>query len=349
VSHNAFARPQALWSGISVPTARDLSIWDAYQYKGLNGDAGGIYAPTTPIIIGGAGLVLSGAGNVIEANTQTLSGGRLQLGSNDYVQLNARTRTEVIGLVGALPDQSLTGIGGDANWSNVLSASPLGISPIPTANDFTVPIPSRYLHQGANLTLASLAVRALNPLVGSESSGPYWMFANVIAMNAATTGGASLVPALAARIQSHAYVVGSVVIPNVNDTQTGYYYKATSISGTGTSAAYPLYSWPTTIGSTITDNAGANQIIWTCEGQAGLLSELATGGFIPGTLYNGGNPQVMMMTPPPSGPFTIDCTTYDYLLQVTYDGMGPGSLSSPNWLFHSLSLTYGNIVDMRPE
>ncbi len=347
MSHNAFARPQALWSGISVPNARDLSIWDTYQFKGLNGDAGGTYAPATPIILGGSGLALSGAGNSIQATTRTMQGGRLQLGSNDYVQLDARTRTEVMGLVGALPDQIQQGLGGEACWSNVLSASPLGISPIsPLAgNDFTVPIPSRYLHQGAQLTSATLTMRAL-VRQAAQAAPPYWMFANIIAMNAAASSSLSVVPTMAAWQASHAYTVGAAVFPNNQSvSQTGYYYEVTGGFGTHTSASTPP-TWPTTIGATVIDNAGANEIQWTCIVHAGILPNPNVGA---GAQYQGGLVQSSVMSPPVATPFVIDCTTYDYFLQVSYDSFGSGSLAAPNWLFHALALTYGDIVDMRPE
>ena len=60
------------------------------------------------------------------------------------------------------------------------------------------------------------------------------------------------------------FALNSLIIPTAPHL-TGYYYKATSVSGTATTGAVePTY--PTIIGATVTDNAGANQIIWTCFG-----------------------------------------------------------------------------------
>lgn len=57
-----------------------------------------------------------------------------------------------------------------------------------------------------------------------------------------------------------AYAVGTYRRPT---TVNGLRYKVTAIAGTGTSgAAEP--AWPTTVGATVVDNAGANQITWTC-------------------------------------------------------------------------------------
>ena len=46
-------------------------------------------------------------------------------------------------------------------------------------------------------------------------------------------------------------------------TPNGYRYKATAIAGTGTSDSTEP-TWPTTVGATVIDNAGADQITWTC-------------------------------------------------------------------------------------
>lgn len=47
-------------------------------------------------------------------------------------------------------------------------------------------------------------------------------------------------------------------------TPNGYRYEVTSLAGTGTSDATEP-TWPTTVGATVTDNAGANQLVWTCR------------------------------------------------------------------------------------
>ena len=58
---------------------------------------------------------------------------------------------------------------------------------------------------------------------------------------------------------STTYPVGQVVTPG-----NGRQYRATSVSGTGTTGATEP-AWTKTIGATFTDNAGANQVVWTCE------------------------------------------------------------------------------------
>jgi len=46
--------------------------------------------------------------------------------------------------------------------------------------------------------------------------------------------------------------------------ENGFRYEVTAIAGTGTTAAGEP-PWPTTLGATVVDNAGPNQITWTCR------------------------------------------------------------------------------------
>jgi hypothetical protein len=58
-----------------------------------------------------------------------------------------------------------------------------------------------------------------------------------------------------------AYPVGTFRRPTV---ENGFRYEVTAVAGSGTSAGVePI--WPTTIGATVIDNPGANQIEWTCR------------------------------------------------------------------------------------
>ena len=88
-------------------------------------------------------------------------------------------------------------------------------------------------------------------------------------------------------VANHAYAVGSLV-RRVNNLQD-FFFFASAIAGTGTSAAVTEPTWPTTIGNTVVDNAGANQITWTCIGTqsivcrriaCGTINAAATGTFL---------------------------------------------------------------------
>lgn len=62
-------------------------------------------------------------------------------------------------------------------------------------------------------------------------------------------------------VAATAYTVNTFRRPT---TANGFRYKVTAILGTGTSAGVEPV-WPTTIGATIVDNGGGNQITWTCQ------------------------------------------------------------------------------------
>lgn len=62
-------------------------------------------------------------------------------------------------------------------------------------------------------------------------------------------------------VTATAYSVGAFRRPI---TANGFRYEVTAIAGTGTSGGVEPV-WPTTIGATVIDNPGANQITWTCR------------------------------------------------------------------------------------
>ena len=87
----------------------------------------------------------------------------------------------------------------------------------------------------------------------------------------------------------HAYALNSYVGPTLALTNTGFYMQATSVSGTGTSGGSEP-AWPTTLGGTVIDNPGANQIVWTAVGRNGWLP---LKGATLDSYYAGGAPQVL--------------------------------------------------------
>lgn len=84
---------------------------------------------------------------------------------------------------------------------------------------------------------------------------------------------------------STSYAVGAIRRPTVRN---GFAYQVTAKSGTGTSSATQP-TWPTVIGATVTDNAGANQVVWTC------YSELPA-------IWTPVSSLLVLNAPPPSDP-----------------------------------------------
>ena len=331
MSHNPLARPQAFWAAtdahanyIAVPTCRDFALWDTFQYKGLDGDQGGTWAPSKPIAIGGAGLQLSGAGNFLAGGVTTSTGGRLIHGNNDYLVLPNTLRTETLGFLGS---QVLTSSNGQLA-TGTLSTSPFGFVTPAGWTSLVLPISSRYMHQGAALSKVLVTGRMLAQ-PASFPTTPLEMF---FESSGGTYGfGGSLTPLPYTQwAPTTGYTAGQYVYPLAKTS--GFYYRCT-ISGTSSGTEG---TWPTTVGGTFIDGS----VTWQCQGYAGLVPyPTTTAGY-----YAGGVVQTFELSVDAQhNPYTIDCSQNSYSLTNVPDSVGT------QWLWHAVQLFYTSITDLRPE
>lgn len=88
MAHETRTQPDGTWiTGYQIPRA-DFEDLDAKQFRGINGDRGGAYAPTAPIVIGGAGLACTGPLSIRGAGALTIAGSAtVVLGDDDYPEL----------------------------------------------------------------------------------------------------------------------------------------------------------------------------------------------------------------------------------------------------------------------
>ncbi len=151
--HHDFVREDGQWPPETVPTARDWALFDRAQSKGLNFLGGNAWAPSSPIVIGGAGLVL-GSGCSVRGGLRTESGGRLVLGESDWMLVTPpRTRTLLVPLI----DDPLSTLG-VPNWERL--SAPVGVRVTAvTSAILSFALPSWALHDGARLTSAVLRFR----------------------------------------------------------------------------------------------------------------------------------------------------------------------------------------------
>ena len=181
---------------------------------------------------------------------------------------------------------------------------------------------------------------------GGTTSGsePFWLGSAATINSSVTdgsvtwvaTGYSSTAPAW---IASHAYSVG--VDASTPTASNGLLYVVTSISGSGTSAATEP-AWPLTIGATVIDNHGGNQVVWTCVGspRPALWTASTTynqsvyvsvsNGFYYQNTHSGGG--TSGSTPPVSWGTTVGGTTTDGTCTWLCIGTNPiaaGSLSKP--------------------
>jgi hypothetical protein len=162
MGHNDYVRRDGQWVGNPVPVPRDLQLLDVAQYKSLNGDSGGTWNPAQAITIGGAGFNLTGsAAHILSGGVRTDSGGRLELGHDDWPTFaSSRSRNVVIPLLNIHTDIA-------DSYPIDASLDPVGTKiTATTSNVYQWTLPQRYLHNGATIAGVDLTFRVGVPHTG---------------------------------------------------------------------------------------------------------------------------------------------------------------------------------------
>lgn len=74
MAHFTYVRASGMWT-VSVLLASEMATFDAHQYAAINGDAGGTWAPSSIIYIGGQGITLTGQLTCAAASAVTFTAG----------------------------------------------------------------------------------------------------------------------------------------------------------------------------------------------------------------------------------------------------------------------------------
>lgn len=343
-----YANPSGVWANEMVPGASHYWRWDVTQSKLVNGDAGGTWDPTSPIIIGGQGLQFHGPGCQLLGGVKTTRGGRIVLRASDVPLLSpTRTVTRTMALVSrgpaqlSVPPARVATTGGNVITYPVAfqdaAFAPLqpGFGPAGMILEtdagvgFTeIPIPSAYQVQNASLLQVGLSFRVLNPGL-PNFAGAY----PLIGPTSTTTGG-NPVSFLALQLAFNAlpwragtpYSTTQYVCPNTRPSSPDVYLRCTT---PGTSGAVEP-TWPTTQGATVTDGS----VVWTCVGPTGRL--VPTGPNAAATYFSGGASQTLWSYVDAS--FSTRTTGASLLVQMA-NWPTDGSI-----LFHSIQLVYGFIA-----
>jgi len=338
MSHGDYLRRPGTWPAGTVPETSDFEKLDIAQTRALNGDDGGTWNPTAPIALGGSGGALTSAGSLISGGITTKRGGRLVLGANDFPSLSPSRSRAVTWNLWEMQQAGFPPTWLDNAISFYRDDRAFGINPGNGTNEFV--IPARFIHAGA--TLSSVALRFRIP---QQPTVAQMSLAHLsVLIFAATTGGAFInfpnattiiLPGIFAVpwATGTTHALGSYIRPS-STKDNGLYYKATSVSGTGTTGASEP-TWPTTIGAAVFDNAGANQIIWTCFGSSGYgtAKQLSD----PATLYASGSLQSLLIQLDAAVSNTVDPTANYYGIQFQI---------GPFVKLHSLQLTYTGITSL---
>ncbi len=337
--------------GISLPTeiapgASDYIRWDVTQAKTINGDlGGGTYSPTTPIIIGGAGLSLP-ANSVIEGGVRTQTGGTIEIGPDAdhlFELYPSRTRSITLSMLDLQPDaKSLRASGVTCRPDDVLALSyppnPVGVivhNDLPCGQAIWggpqtqcgLSIPSRYLHHfNGQLVSVTTTFRLLTP-----QPPPVWasnlIFSGIFGLK--LDGSQSTVPFEFLSDSSftglwaagHTYSAGQYALPNVNIVNPVSCFKASAGTSGGTEP-----SWNTTPGSTTTDGS----VTWTCIGGTGHIWAQNSDAY-----YADGQPQTVTQAFDTAKTTTLDLTQYMHVLYLQN--------TNPSILWHSVKFTFGAI------
>ena len=327
---------------ISIPTnefvlgAQDLQRWDVSQAAGLNGDDGGTWAPTTPIIIGGSGMTL-GASTVFVGGALTTTGGRVVLGASDFPTIFPPiTRTITLRMWDAWLPQATHVAETDEQWI-ALSQPPSQLGSRMSASvvaSMVLAFPRQYLHNVATFQSATLTFR-ITARPTALPSYRMWFQPVCRSFNGNTLALAGLPAALpyssgSTWAPATAYPLSTLLYSTTNN---GYTYKVTAVSGTGTSGATEPV-WPTVIGNTVIDNPGANQITWTCIDYSGVVLPAA----FPDAYYNAGQPQTVTVSAS-AATSVIDGSSAVYYIQL-------GNVD-PTATLHAVQLNFSHIQTMQ--
>ncbi|HEY1692249.1 MAG TPA: hypothetical protein VGG39_08805 [Polyangiaceae bacterium] len=289
-----FVRPSGQWTNEMVPGALDYQRFDDHQSRAVNGDTGGSWSPSQPIVIGGAGLQSSASGTLLEGGASTATGGRLVVAASagDFPQLSpSRSRTITVPVIDLLSTAGVSGI-------NVVrdDVHGWGIAAPPGASSFVtvyVEIGGRYLHAGARLASASIefVVTKQPAALPSQPLGFVILSADDTGAPAASQLNPTALVNLTTWFQPWTPSLGQYVIPSTPAKMptnpldaSGVYYKCTTTGAVG--ATEPNWSTAVTNGSTIADGSA----VWTCMGRAGVL---AFGGLSTPSYWANGAPQTI--------------------------------------------------------
>jgi hypothetical protein len=246
--HNDFVRPDGQWPLETVPTPGDARALDVAQYQAVNGDAGGTWSPATAISLGGRGLALTGGLHQIAGGVRTQERGRVVLGHSDFPTFKtAASRVLTVPLLDyglySFPDQ----VPAPSMVQLARSLSPPGtIFSSSSLQSAVFPIDKRYMHNGATLASALIAIA----IGQSHAVVPATQPQALVLRDDFIVGSACFPFVAGANYSLQEYVVPP--------TPNGYFYSVTT---GGTAGAAPG-SWPTTYGTTI--NSGP--VMFTCDG-----------------------------------------------------------------------------------
>ena len=317
--HNDYTNVGGLWPSSVVPTPDAMRRLDQAASECIDGDNGGTWTPSSPIIIGGAGVSLLNNVAVSGAvsGPRAAAGGGIILSSQFLSVVPARTRTTVV----ALRD-FLTRLDENVAIYNELGG---GVSAF-AGTTFSCPLPSQRIHRNFTPLSVTLRMRVTARPAAVPTSMPGFVITRIPATGSWISGTNEYYQ-IPTRANSTAYALGALVLPTVaNGTQ----FRCI-VAGT-TAAAQPAGVTTGTVNFTaVTDGS----VSWRCEtGPAAANSSHVVTLARPATVdayFNQGAFQDITFIPNANGPW--DSANYGHSITVTDPS---GTLNA----FHSVRMAW---------
>jgi hypothetical protein len=346
--HNDYQLPPSLWTTTTVVTPDMLRQMDQRSSECIDGDNGGTWAPALPIIIGGSGLQLAGAGLIsggLTTGPRAPAGGAIVMPAGGAIGFVSGTRSRTI----ELPirdfylrrdEQSIYDV---AQWydESAPGSFAVGVNTQATVGRtyIVMPIPAYRLH-ASGLSSITLRMRvgvrpAVVPSMPASLTGsrlPGFRLLRIPANGAfsTTTSEAYFIPAWTSGTKT----LGTLVRPATPNSKQ---FRVTT-AGT-TAGAEPAGFGAAVVGGTVTDGS----VVWTCEIGPGLTyghyatMPLPTS---PSAYFAQGTVQDIVMSGL-SGSFIGPYDTNAYVIDIL-DQAGTQNT------FHSLKFTYAAINSFAP-
>lgn len=352
--HLDFVRPSGQWAPEMVPGAGDFQRMDFYQSRVINGDGGGLWTPSKPVIIGGHGMTFTTAPTAFTGPVSTATGGRVQVAGSTFPPWNGPSiDAQVMSALGMLtPLFSLSAGSASLLEDDYVTISdapnPVGVSSVSggLSQPGLLSIPSRYLHQGASFSSITLTFAVRSKPSSAALPGlaftPYGYNAGTNSFAAFAPSGDLSTNGFTVWAASTPYAVGAYVIPYQGapgGTQNGFWYKATAITTGISGGTEPV--WPLIIGNTVLDGG----VTWTCGGSVGALDA----GLSAAVFFANGAPQSLTLQFDNSSPTLLAANAIDHsqwVYGLLIGGIGDVSqlAASVNISLYAVQFDFANIT-----
>jgi hypothetical protein len=178
MAHNTRIRFPGTWTPLSVLYAAELERLDAAQFAAIDGDAGGTWAPSDPVIVGGDGVHVTGTLTADDLAGHIKASKQLIVDPDGQIQVGAGTSGHLCSIV--FKNYSFTGW--DSGASAVWASGSAGI--VQSGAGFTFASGATLtLSSGSNITVAGSSTFSSGSSL-AQNSGALWALSGTSTLEA---------------------------------------------------------------------------------------------------------------------------------------------------------------------